>query len=587
MKCFHFVVLTFVASLVAFSTCQSVKNGLGEDCTVDADCTVTVTFSYCNTTAGVNKCACLPEYVQGNNTVVPVPELTCFLKATELDKPNSCEISAQCVHFGNSTCDTMQCVCRSGSLSSTDKKKCLTANVIIGQHCEEDKQCVGPNSGCTSSKVCACNVGYVSNSNNTQCLQVVNDLLTTECLEPIQCHRGSPGPWSDCIVSPAGSTTKVCNCTSLAIAVNSTCYLIPVEVENACQTDQQCEVGLGESYCSSNGQCLCKAGFVPSTNRDKCLLQVKLDDSCVDSTQCSTVNNAQCVLNASNPTDGQRCRCNTNYVGDGGECYPLTTVIGGLCSRDSQCVNLGATCNTTTCQCSGTDVENASKTKCLPLRPNLNDTCDQTAQCQVNNSVCVLPPGQTTGLQCQCQLDVYVESNVTDNTCVPIRHELNEKCEENLQCVAGIGNLSECADGVCQCKRTYGYFNGSCYIPSALGQVCHQHEDCYLGVNQYAFCSNGTGTTDARCRCQPGTLELNRKCYQPKLIGHSCVFNEECTVSIQGEVQCDATTKICTCRLGYSPDAGNTVCASGTMLQYQFSLSLCVIMLVMRLLSTS
>ncbi|CAL8075121.1 unnamed protein product [Orchesella dallaii] len=583
------VLLIVVAGLLACTSCDEGGlqhldkfKGLGDNCEDNATCTVDVEFSFCNLTVDVKHCACLPAYVPDDRTGIPEK---CLLKATELEVPDSCEIQTQCRDFENSECriesNAGQCVCIGVRVPSDNKLRCLTGEVPIGQPCEEDQQCVGgPNSACSISKRCECTSGWVSNSNNTECLIIVDNLLGDYCTETIQCQRGKPGDFSECIAY-LEEPNKKCNCTNSAIVVgnDNICYPIVSRIGNACEKDQQCIVGIGGSTCV-NKVCECNSGFFPSNDGSKCLQQVELDKPCQEDQQCTQ--NAICLINATNPNLGKVCQCDAGYVGAVNTCYAVTTAIGGFCNDDIQCKNLEANCiqyneteTTKTCQCTVDEIENSSKTKCLARLSKLNVTCEDSIQCQmINNSECYLnaTPNQK---KCQCRQNDYVESWERPNTCVLIGNELNAKCDEDRQCIEGIGNLSECADGKCQCKRTYGYYNGSCYIPAKLDQKCDYLEECQVGVNQLAFCQGGY------CRCQSGTIRFDEKCYLNKTVGDPCESNIECTVGIQGQVQCDGSTKSCKCGLGYSPDPLNKVCTSGSTPNFQFSLYMCVIMLIM------
>lgn len=150
-------------------------------------------------------------------------------------------------------------------------------------------------------------------------------------------------------------------------------------------------------------------------------------------------------------------------------------------------------------------------------------------------------------------------------------HERNKPCAEEVQCIAGLGPLSTCADGVCQCKLSYGYHNGKCYIPAKLNELCEVVEQCYVGVNNLTMCSTRStrpeDTPLRRCQCLPGTIPFqnNQKCFDPnKRVGSSCNSHEECTFSIVGTVYCETFTKSCACQLGSTPIASNSICTSGS-----------------------
>lgn len=154
-------------------------------------------------------------------------------------------------------------------------------------------------------------------------------------------------------------------------------------------------------------------------------------------------------------------------------------------------------------------------------------------------------------------------------------------CSEDIQCTAGLG-AAICKDNKCHCNTSYEYYEGNCYLPSKLGEVCKQTEECFVGINNLTMCEPTAEVNIKRCRCLPGTQPFGhpeRCLHSGKKIGERCASNEECTVSIRGLVHCDLSTKTCLCQLGFIPSDSKKMC-SGAGAVSQFNLFLNLLMLI-------
>ncbi|ODM92518.1 hypothetical protein Ocin01_14164 [Orchesella cincta] len=193
---------------------------------------------------------------------------------------------------------------------------------------------------------------------------------------------------------------------------------------------------------------------------------------------------------------------------------------------------------------------------------NFIQECRETTQCTPLNSACVFDRNENTSF-CLCSVGEYIESEKTPGKCLKIQNELRLPCEEEQQCVSGLGILSECRDGFCFCRYNYAYYDGYCYTPAKLTERCYVDGECHAGVNNYTFCN----PSDMRCRCLPGAIVHDNTCYATKYVGDLCNSNVECALSILGNVICDSSTNRCTCFRGYSAEYGNSVCSSASLPQ--------------------
>lgn len=306
----------------------------------------------------------------------------------------------------------------------------ISSKLITGSSCTDSNECVGipdVSSECTEGNKCFCLGGYVASNNLDDCLIIVN-MIGEECAEDQQCKNGAPGFHSECQVPQEKPWLKVCNCTTISINEpgGHVCLLKANKVGDPCQSDAQCVANLVYAHCPQ-GTCNCHSNTVPSSNNTRCLPKAeKIGSECIEDVQCQDILHTTCLISNLTEMFGS-CQCAEDYVAisNGGNevCVKLASQIGDSCTEggEAQCSHLpGTSCNATsqTCECSHPDeIPSGEKDRCLPIKLNLNEECEDDAQCMVADSVCF----QNGNLQtCECNPTSHVQSVRVTNKCLEV-----------------------------------------------------------------------------------------------------------------------------------------------------------------------
>lgn len=255
-----------------------------------------------------------------------------------------------------------------------------------------------------------------------------------------------------------------------------------------------------------------------------------------NSRQCDPAVDMTC----SNET--KKCICDPSkaaiYVHEEDACLGVATFARQFsCKYDNQCSTgtMGpySVCNSNTgrCECvkqlgPGREVIKVND-KCV-LAKKIGDNCDNDDECDVSiqgHTVCqgvqqegnlpVVPPNATK--ECKCAQD-YIPDDGTHvdgknaRLCLPVGKEEGKGCRIDAQCRAGIGELSRCFSGACQCadviawKGEAVFYQGKCFIKLAVGDECQNDDQCKAGVHSNAECVRHESYLeyDKVCQCAPG-----------------------------------------------------------------------------------
>lgn len=206
-----------------------------------------------------------------HSLVPPAPYIT-DLKGGPCHDNQTCltqDDNAFCKVPSNSA-DGGTCHCKNGYVSSSDRSRCLQADVIVGGSCQENQQCSFWETSTAiclqGSQICDCVPGYIPSDDLSACLPVVSILGTVSCQEDGQCQLGKPGRHSECVKrNPSSSDDfKVCKCKSGAVntAKDHKCYPVAAYPGDKCTIHAQCTVELMHSRCVDK-QCECNKGYQP------------------------------------------------------------------------------------------------------------------------------------------------------------------------------------------------------------------------------------------------------------------------------------------------------------------------------------
>lgn len=190
----------------------------------------------------------------------------------------------------------------------------------------------------------------------------------------------------------------------------------------------------------------------------------------------------------------------------------------------------------------------------LRVRHRVGDTCDSNLACDsIQGSV----KCETTLLIPLCLCNKGFISNEARNNCLPIRQEEGQLCWSNLQCSSGLGRLSRCERGHCEC-----FDSTSNEGKSKLVRYDPETKKCSYWNEQTNSEDEDTSSTSEETESTTSTTPRWPPVLPPPLIGESCKSTEHCKEVINGPVQCkdlDAS-KICQCDEGYTENESRNEC---------------------------
>ena len=235
----------------------------------------------------------------------------------------------------------------------------------------------------------------------------------------------------------------------------------------------------------------------------------------------------------------KKCTCNPAknavYVKDDDSCLAVSTFARDFsCNYDDQCRagSMGpySVCNPNTkrCECldslgPGRDIIKIND-KCVVAK-KIGDNCEEDLECDQSiqgyaqcslaqeGNLPVLPVNGTK--ECRCSADYIPDTgkeNRNPRLCLPVGKDENSACMIDEQCHAGLGPLSRCFAGTCQCadavawKGEATFYTGHCYLKLALGDPCENDTQCKAGLNENAVCDKHESYLQFEkvCKCPQG-----------------------------------------------------------------------------------
>lgn len=135
------------------------------------------------------------------------------------------------------------------------------------------------------------------------------------------------------------------------------------------------------------------------------------------------------------------------------------------------------------------------------------------SQCQTDDRCNkFIPNGVCKGSSCACAKD-YVPHPTNRSSCLRVATNLNETCEESIQCTVTFGDNATCSgEQTCICKPDNHFvIPHQCILNRGLGDKCDESSQCYLqddGSSQHTDC------IEQQCQCRAGYERTpdNRNC---------------------------------------------------------------------------
>jgi len=157
----------------------------------------------------------------------------------------------------------------------------------------------------------------------------------------------------------------------------------------------------------------------------------------------------------------------------------------------------------------------------IELPSTIGGSCGTNERCKkyIENSACV-------NSVCTC-VPKYVP-NSANKVCIPVVANINDPCEESIQCTESFGSNAECnSTKVCSCKSAHHIVSPAmkCIPSKGLDETCTDSTECYLledGSDQHVECAEN------QCKCTEGYNRTpeNKSCYGSavtKIISITCL----------------------------------------------------------------
>lgn len=191
---------------------------------------------------------------------------------------------------------------------------------------------------------------------------------------------------------------------------------VNLEIGDYCRLTSNCAA---ESTTCVKGECRCPLDHHTNWERNRCLRNAELDETCTHHDEC-VVENSICY---------RTCKCRTSHVTsqDGKRCLPLATTLYQKCYEDLQCSQVPYTY----CGSNNTCI-------CLPDHHDIN-------------SVRIADDS----FKDERFLNVQLSLNFFQRCHVSVR--LDGTCEDDLNCVMG---HSSCVNRRCTCDDGFEEFRG-------------------------------------------------------------------------------------------------------------------------------
>ncbi|XP_014485010.1 PREDICTED: matrilin-2-like isoform X2 [Dinoponera quadriceps] len=214
-----------------------------------------------------------------------------------------------------------------------------------------------------------------------------------------------------------------------------------------CKHDQDCNFHGG--FCNTtNQQCYCSKGYVPSNDKHHCLEKAQsMNFTCTEDNQClAFLPNTTCLSN--------KCVCVSGYHYMDNACWEMAG-YGQPCTKIQECSHIeGSNCtDNMTCECGVETVLSEDGKRCLAVVRDIRDECEESVQCQTfEHSSCIEK-------MCQCREGYHYERDMS--RCF-LNRGIDDECANNYECYLAEDYKRDppiesliCKVNVCVCAENY------------------------------------------------------------------------------------------------------------------------------------
>jgi len=370
-----------------------------------------------------------------------------------------------CIRLADTGCATQSDCCDEDGFAICDAGRCCAPN-RAPDSCHDATDCCDPNATC-SAGACCISLG------ETGCTNLVgNDCCASfgaVICEAGKCCAPTGAPDSCFADTDCCDADATCNGGTCCVRLTDT----------GCADASDC--------CEDEGTVICDAG--------RCCAPNRAPDSCHDATDCcdenATCSSGTCCIalgdtGCTNLVGNDCCDSFGAVICEAGRCC-APTGADNSCTVDTDCCDVGATCNGGTC-CVGTgelgcdDVSDCCDDRsgmaciadkcCAQTDAGFHSACDDATDC--------CDPIATCDIHGACCIAIGNTGCTSDSACCP---ELGATCNAGRCCTPNgdfcVDSTHCCGNAICS--------NSTCCIPQ-FRSGCLQDSDCCAGL----FCSGGT-----------------------------------------------------------------------------------------------
>lgn len=296
--------------LILFYFLMNIMKGFSQEilelnCNVNSDCNHFKGPEY-NTTCLDGQCLC--NNLNGERTACKPQnnKLNNFIGGTcPCTKPHSICNHAQSI-----------CYCETEYIPSSDRRRCIKKNLVLGEKCEDDSQCLGLDrfAEChLEKKKCVCQKNFIDHSGI--CVSTVG--LKNRCLDDLQCLNNTANSLCQ---------KNTCTCQKGYTASLDLLKCLPfADYKEACKEDNQCKYKLGAGSECYMEECACDYRHfvfeVEESNGEKhqiCERKIVYGDYCIDHNDCyqyhlhAKQQSMECFFG--------ECGCRPGFINVNGDC---------------------------------------------------------------------------------------------------------------------------------------------------------------------------------------------------------------------------------------------------------------------------
>ncbi|XP_011878764.1 PREDICTED: prion-like-(Q/N-rich) domain-bearing protein 25 [Vollenhovia emeryi] len=427
-----------------YRTCRREGKAVGDECTVDIDCT------FGNATCSEFVCA---EKSKDNKTV----ELSSDVILTEiiLDEgtwvDSTCTTDEDCREMRNAICGpTGTCRCDRAYFASSTNTECIPE---LGEPCQNDDVSYIEKSICREGRW-SCMTGTVASKDNRECLNVTREYMGN-CHLDEQCYIFGPD-------AMCNNNTCVCNANVSHYVESELFCWGNTGPGETCKQDRDCYVKdfKGNLICNDTLQCSCPDDTRLSRDEMACIGRTGLKGFCEINSDCA-IPHSVC--------NNQVCTCAKNYYESHKMCL---AGINADCTSNMACAPDNAICISKKCSCKPNYVS-VFIDLCMPVL-SFGEPCSFDAQCSAvtKDAICSTLKKNETDTEsttvaesrmCICS----TEDHYRFGRCFKKRF-LGEKCVNLGECYGNYYTQDKivCRNGICAC--IWGYIQSD-------DAVCTKH----------------------------------------------------------------------------------------------------------------